>query len=87
MDKVKYELAKASGTLELVRSDEISRLMRQKYGTIATELRISLNLQKDPTNPKFIREFEEHEAYYEECKARVDEQMRIIEASLTEEDK
>lgn len=79
MDKIKYQLAKASGTLDLLRGDEISRLMRKKYGTTTAELRISFNLQKDPTNPRFIQEFEEHEAYYEECKAKVDAEMARLD--------
>ncbi len=75
INKVNYELAKASGTLELLRSDEISRLVRKRY-TLGAELRITINYSKDSTNPKHIAELEEHEAYVEECKAIVDAEMQ-----------
>ena len=80
MDKVTYELARASGTLELLRGDEISRLIRAKYPLSA---QIAILMDRD-TKPA---EFEAYQAFRAECKAKVDEQMRIIEASLTEEDK
>lgn len=84
IDRVKYELAKASGTLELLRGDEIARHVRKKY-TFGAELRLDFNLRKDPTNPEYIAKFEEHEEYVEECKAIVDREFSELERMLQDE--
>ena len=79
-----YEQSIANGTLELVKGDEISRHVRKRY-TLGAEVRIACNLLKDPTNPKYIAEFEEHEAYVDECQAIVDADIRAREEEYLNE--
>ena len=84
ISKVDYEIARASGTLDKIRSDEISRLIRKRY-RLGAELRLGFNLRREPENPKYIAEFEEHESYVDECKAIVDAEMRAREEEYLNE--
>lgn len=84
IDKVKYELARASGTLELLRGDEISRRVRKKY-TLGAETRIVCNMISEPSNSKYIAEFVEHEEYVEACKAQVDAEFAEAERRYRDE--
>ena len=81
IDEREYIQSEANGILDEVRGDKINKLMRRKYSPSA-ELRISLNMHKDQTNPKFIQEFDEHEAYYDECKATVDSAFEAIKQKI-----
>lgn len=80
--KVDYELAIASGTLDLIRGDEINRLVREKYREPGSEYRILADMIADPSNPEHIAAFNEHEAYVDECKAKVDAEMQQLRAEL-----
>lgn len=73
MDKVKYELAKANGTLELLRGDMISALIRKRYPLSA---QIAILMDKD-TKPK---EYEAYQTFRTECKAQVDADLARFEA-------
>lgn len=91
ISKADYEIARASGTLELLRSDKISSLIRNGHSpnspryTLGAELRLGFNLRREPENPKYIAEFEEHEAYVDECKAIVDAEMLAREEEYLNE--
>ena len=91
IDKVKYELARASGTLELLRDDEISSLIRNGRGPNSpryrpgAETRMLCNLFKEPNNPEYIAEFEAHEEYVEACKAQVDAEFAEAERRYRDE--
>lgn len=74
ISKVEYELARASGTLELLRDDKISALVRKKY-TLGAETRLLCNLMKAPNDIVHIEKFEAHERYVEECEAKVDVEL------------
>ncbi len=84
IDKVQYEIAKASGTLDLLRGDEISRLVRKRY-TLGAETRMVCNLLREPNNAEYLAEFEEHELYVEECKAMVDALFTKFREEIGEE--
>jgi hypothetical protein len=77
IDKVKYELAKASGTLELVRGDEISRLIRTKY-PLSAQIAILMDRDAKPV------EYEAYQAFRAECKAKVDAEIEDMERYLNE---
>jgi hypothetical protein len=82
IDRPKYEVFKASGKLDVLRDNEIHLMMQARYRDGA-ETRIVCNMLKEPTNPEYIREFEEHEAYSIECKARVDAILAEFEKEAT----
>jgi hypothetical protein len=84
IDKVKYELAKANGNHELLRGDEIARLVRRKY-TLGAETRIMCNMIREPSNSKYFTEFVEHEEYVEACKAQVDAELAEAERRYRDE--
>ena len=84
IDTREYTQSKANGVLEKIRGDKISQLVRLRY-TFGAELRIAINIYKEPNNPKYIAELEEHEAYVEECKDTVDRAFAEIERILNDE--
>jgi hypothetical protein len=75
MDKKRYLIHKANGTLERFRGDEISRLIRKKYPLSA---QIALLMDRD-TKPE---EFKEYQAYRQECKEKVDAEIEKIKAEV-----
>ena len=72
MDKKRYLIHKASGSLERFRGDEISRLIRQKYPLSA---QIALLMDKETKT----QEFEAYQAFRAECKAEVDAAFAAFE--------
>lgn len=74
ISQVEYELARASGTLDLLRGDKIEMRVREKY-TLGAETRLLCNLMKAPNDIEYIEKFEAHERYVEECKAAVDVEL------------
>ena len=71
-----YEQSKASGTLELIRGDEISRLIRARYPLSA---QIAILMDRD-TKPA---EFEAYQAFRADCKAKVDAELAELEREVT----
>lgn len=71
INKVEYFTHKASGTLELYRSDLINGLVRQKYPAPGYELAIMRKIIAEPKNDAVIAEFNEYNAYVESCKIAV----------------
>ena len=67
--------------LDNLRDRWIEAEIAKKYSGGA-ENRITINYVKDPTNAKYLAEFNEHEAYAEECKAKVDAEMARLEAEV-----
>lgn len=65
IDKVKYQIHKASGTLKQYRASLIEREIGKRY---------SLGAEIALTNDRYIKptEYAEYQAYRAECKARVD---------------
>ena len=59
--------------LDNLRDRWIEAEIAKKYSGGA-ENRITINYVKDQTNAKYLAEFNEHEAYAEECKAKIDEE-------------
>ena len=74
IDKVQYEIAKASGTLDLLRGDEISRLIRTKY-PLSAQIAILMDRDSKPS------EYAEYQAFRAECKAKVDAEMGALKES------
>lgn len=72
IDKVKYQIHKASGTLKRYRASLIEALMAKKY-TPGAEIAL--------TNDKDIKpeEYAEYQAYRAECKATVDKWFAEME--------
>ena len=77
IDRVKYEIHKASGTLDRYRASLIEREIGKRYSLGAE---IALTNDKD-TKPK---EYAEYQAYRAECKARVDGWFAEMEKQLNE---
>lgn len=71
-----YEHSKANGTLELIRGDEISRLIRTRYPLSA---QIAILMDRD-TKPA---EFAAYQAFRAECKAKVDAELARLETEVT----
>ena len=71
-----YEQSKASDTLELIRGDEISRLIRARYPLSA---QIAILMDRD-TKPA---EFAAYQAFRAECKAKVDAELARLESEVT----
>ena len=76
MDRIKYQLSRASGTLDILRGDEISRLIRAKYPLSA---QIAILMDRD-TKPA---EFAAYQAFRAECKAKVDAELARLESEVT----
>lgn len=72
MEKYKYDLAKANGTLERFRGDEISRRIGKKYPLSA---QIALLMDKEAKTA----EFAEYQAFREAVKAEVDAEIAALE--------
>lgn len=77
--KGEYYSHKASGTLELYRSDLINRAIRQKYPAPGYELAIMRKMIADPKSEPVIAEFNEYNAYVERCKSAVNAAFLDIE--------
>ena len=77
MDKVKYELAKANGTIELLRGDMISALIRKRY-PLSAQIAILMDRDAKPG------EYEAYQAFRAECKANVDAEIEDMERYLNE---
>ena len=67
INKVAYKNHKASGTLEVYKSDLINGLVRQKYKLPGDELAIMRKKIAKPENDAVIAEFNEYNAYVESC--------------------
>lgn len=75
IDKVKYELAKASGTLELLRGDIISERIRKKYPFSA---QIALLMDKDLKYDEWC----EYQAFRSIVKREVDAELAEMENQI-----
>ena len=78
IDKVKYEIHKASGTLKQYRASLIEAEIGKRY-TIGAEIALTNDKDIKPT------EYAEYQAYRAECKAKVDEELEKLEAQIREE--
>ena len=83
-EKLAYARAYMQGeeAVDRLRDRWIEAEIRKKYGTDGAETRIVCNMLKDPTNAKYISEFEAHEAYVSECKAKVDVELESQKTEL-----
>lgn len=83
-EKLAYARAYMRGeeAVDRLRDRWIEAEIRKKYGTDGAETRIVCNMLKEPNNAKYLAEFEEHETYVEECKAKVDELMQTLNDDL-----
>ncbi len=79
INKIEYFNHKASGTLELYRSDLINGLVRQKYPAPGYELAIMRKIIAEPKNDAVIAEFNEYNDYVEKCKKVVDSEIANLE--------
>lgn len=75
MTIVQYKSHKASGTLDILRSDEIANRIRQKYNR---DTQIALIM--DFVMGKKIDEWNAYQGFRAEVKAQVDAEMRAMEA-------
>ena len=78
IDKVKYEIHKASGTLKPYRASLIEAEIGKRY-TIGAEIALTNDKTTKPT------EYAEYQAYRAECKALVDKEMAELETALETE--
>lgn len=81
--RITYTRAYIQGeeALDKLRDRWIEAEIAKRY-TDGAEKRITINYVKDPTNLKYLTEFEEHEVYAEECKATVDAELEAKKAEL-----
>lgn len=77
IERPRYDIHRASGTLKQLRDSEVELLTREKY-TPGAESRIAFDYIKDPTDPEAVKAFDEHEEYVMECKATVDAEMERL---------
>ena len=84
LDKREYTQSVANGTLELLRGDKISKLVRKKY-TLGAETRIVCNMLREPSNSRYLTEFIEHEEYVDTCKAQVNAEFAEAERRYRDE--
>lgn len=66
------EAAERAEWLSISYGEAVDREFRKKYLQRDVEAIIN-NLLSDPSNPEYVREFEEMQAYREQCKAYVKE--------------
>ena len=78
VDKVKYQIHKASGTLKQYRASLIEREIAKRY-TLGAEIALTNDKDIKPT------EYAEYQAYRAECKDLVDKEMAELEAALETE--
>jgi hypothetical protein len=80
LTKEMVELAARNGNLEQLRGQEINRLIRLRYSQSEENA-----VYRHKFNGTGNDEFATFDAYCEECKAKVDEQMARLKAELEEE--
>lgn len=82
-EKIAYARAYIQGdeALNKYRDRRIEAEIRKKY-TDGAETRIAINYFKEPANAEYLAEFEAHEAYVSECKAKVDAELEAKKAEL-----
>ena len=74
MDKIKYQIHKANGTLDVLRGDEISRRLRGRGYPISAQIAILYDKDTKPA------EYRTYQAIRAEVKAEVDAEMARFEA-------
>ena len=72
IDKTKYEIHKASGTLSQYRASLIEREIAKRY-SLGAEIALTNDKESKPT------EYAEYQAYRAECKAKVDAEIKALE--------